>query len=248
MNTSFLRRGAGFLWREWIRPLALPFLLITAAKSAIADINVVPSGSMQPTILAGDVVFINKLAYDLRVPFTFARLARWSDPARGDIVVCFAPDDGTRLVKRVIGLPGDTVELRGEVLFLNGVRQTYTPLAADAPGVVDLAADERASALFAREALGNPPPATGGAALPGARSHAVMVLPGRPAPRDFGPVRVPAGSYLMLGDNRDNSRDSRFFGFVPRREIIGHAVGVFVSADPARALRPRFSRFFSALE
>src|SRR5215204_5452812 len=121
MNLSPLLRSAVCrLWRAWIRPLALPVVFITAAKSALADINYVPSGSMQPTILCGDVLFINKLAYDLKVPFTQARLARWSDPARGDIVVCFAPDDGTRLVKRVVGLPGDTIESRRDVLFLNG--------------------------------------------------------------------------------------------------------------------------------
>jgi signal peptidase I len=248
VNITFLRRGAGWFWREWLRPLVLPFLLITAAKSAIADINIVPSGSMQPTILAGDVVFIHKLAYDLRVPFTFARLAHWSDPARGDIVVCFAPDEGTRLVKRVIGLPGDTVELRGDVLFLNGRRQTYAPLDAAAAGAADLPAEERAGARFARETLDTGRATAGADAAHGAVAHAVMALPGRPAPRDFGPVRVPAGCYLMLGDNRDNSRDSRFFGCVPRREIIGRAVGVFVSADPERWLRPRLRRFFSALE
>jgi signal peptidase I len=221
------------LWREWVRPLALPVLLITAAKSALADINYVPSGSMKPTILEGDVVFINKLAYDLRVPFTFTRLAHWADPARGDIVVCFSPADGMRLVKRVVGVPGDTVELRGDALFLNGVRQNYTPLAADATAA--LPAAERASAVFARETLA-------------ARPHAVMALPGRPALRDFGPVRVPADSYFMMGDNRDNSNDSRFFGFIPRREIIGEVKGVFVSADLDRWLQPRFERFFSRLE
>ncbi|MSU22626.1 MAG: signal peptidase I [Opitutus sp.] len=130
MKTRALARH---LWREWIRPLALPFLLITAAKSALADINPVPTASMQPTILCGDVVFVNKLAYDLRVPFTTARLARWADPAHGDIVVCFAPDSGMRLVKRVVGQPGDTIELRNDILFLNGTPQTYSPLAADAP-------------------------------------------------------------------------------------------------------------------
>src|SRR3954451_22426867 len=102
-----LKKIARTLWTDWVRPLALPLLLVTAAKSALAEINYVPSGSMQPTILCGDVLFINKLAYDLKVPFTKTRLARWSDPVRGDIVVCFAPDDGTRLVKRVVGLPGD---------------------------------------------------------------------------------------------------------------------------------------------
>ena len=232
MNLKPLSRR---LWREWIRPLALPFFLITAAKSALADINYVPSGSMQPTILCGDVVFINKLAYDLRVPFTTTRLARWSDPARGDIVVCFAPDDDTRLVKRVAGRPGDTVELRDDVFLLNGERQTLAPLAADAPGVRDLAPAECAASVFARESLSD-------------RSHSTQFLPSRPALRNFGPVTIPAGHYFMLGDNRDNSRDSRSFGFMPRAAIIGEAKAVVVSADLAHWLRPRFNRFFSKLD
>lgn len=231
-------RARAFLlafWKNWVRPLALPFLLITTAKSALADINYVPSGSMQPTILCGDVVFINKLAYDLRVPFTTTRLARWADPTRGDIVVCFAPDDGTRLVKRVAALPGDTLELRQNALYINGVRQSYAPLPADAPGVRDLEPDERTSAIFAQETLS-------------ARDHAVMAIPSRPAQRTFGPVTVPAGYYFMMGDNRDNSRDSRSFGFMPRAEIIGEAKAVVVSGDTAHWLKPRWSRFFSKLD
>jgi signal peptidase I len=230
-----------YLWREWVRPLSIPFLLIAAAKSALADINYVPTGSMQPTILCGDVVYINKLAYDLRVPFTLARLARWAEPARADIVVCFAPNDDTRLVKRVVGQPGDLVELRNGTLFLNGVAQAYTPLPADAPGRRELPLAERNAALFAREQL-----VSGASATP--RSHAVMALPARPALRDFGPARVPAGHYFVMGDNRDNSLDSRVFGFVPRERIIGEAKAVAVSADLERWLQPRFDRFFTALE
>lgn len=232
-----VRRAVRHLWREWIRPLALPFLLITVGKSALADINVVPSGSMQPTILIGDVVFVNKLAYDLRVPFTFQRLAHWGDPARGDIVVCFAPDDGQRLVKRVVGLPGDVVELRDDVLWLNGQPQRYAAAGPDTPGLNALTESERTSAIVARETFAG-----------AERAHSVMVLPARPALRSFGPLTVPARHYLVLGDNRDNSKDSRYFGCVPRREIIGRAKGVFVSADPDRWLRPRFERFFSRLE
>ena len=232
MNPKTIVRA---LWRDWVRPLALPLLLIAGAKSALADINYVPSGSMQPTILCGDVVFINKLAYDLRVPFTTTRLAHWSEPARGDIVVCFAPDDGVRLVKRLVGQPGDTIELRRDTLFLNGQPVSYTSLPATSFGARDLEPAERAAAVFARETLGT-------------RPHAMMVLPAVPALRDFGPVLVPAGHYFMMGDNRDNSRDSRYFGFVPRAEIIGQAKGVFLSADIAHWLRPRFTRFFSRLE
>jgi signal peptidase I len=229
------RRVSRYLWREWIRPLALPVLLVTSAKSAIADINYVPSGSMKPTLLEGDVVFIDKLAYDLRVPFTFARLSRWAQPARGDIVVCFSPADGTRLVKRVVGLPGDTVELRGDALLLNGIRQAYAPLPPEATR--DLSPAERGAAVFARETF-----------VGGKAGHAIMALPQRPARRDFGPTQIPAGGYFMMGDNRDNSYDSRFFGVVPREHIIGKAKGVFVSGELDRWLRPRFARFFTALE
>ena len=222
-----LRRLGAYLWRDWVRPLAVPFLLITAAKSALADINYVPSGSMQPTILPGDVVVIDKLAYDLRVPFTFARLARWADPARGDIVVCFSPEDGTRLVKRIVALPGDTVELRDDVLWLNGIRQTYTPLAPDAPGVRDLPAAERTSAVFAREHLARSDASAAPAAPPATRPHAVMALPARPALRSWGPVRVPAGHYWALGDNSANSSDSRAWGVVPEENIVGRAAFVY---------------------
>ena len=86
----------------------------------MADWNDVPTGSMKPTILEGDRVFVNKLAYDLKVPFTTWHITEWSNPHCGDIVVFFSPKDGKRLVKRVIGLPGDTVELQNERLVING--------------------------------------------------------------------------------------------------------------------------------
>ena len=232
MKTKFTKRR---FWPEWVRPLVLPVLVITAAKSAIADINPVPTGSMKPTVLEGDVVFVNKLAYDLKIPFTTVHLARWADPARGDIVVCFEPDNGTRLVKRIVGLPGDTIELRGEILLLNGTPAAYTPLAPTAAGVREMEDRDRRAAIFAREHFGD-------------RSHSIMVLPRMPALRNFGPLTIPAGSYFAMGDNRDNSKDSRFFGFVPRDAIVGEAKAVFVSGDLNHWLKPRFDRFFSALE
>jgi signal peptidase I len=233
LNSMHLRSLSRALWQNWIRPLALPFLLVASAKASLADINFVPSGSMQPTIREGDVVFINKLAYDLRVPFTFARLARWAEPARGDIVVCFSPADGMRLVKRVVGVPGDSIELRNNVLWINGVAQHYSALPESATrGLAPAQIDE---AQFATETLA------------GGQSHAVMALPRRPALRSFGPVQVPPGSFFMMGDNRDNSNDSRYYGVIQRPQIIGRVKGVFVSADLDHALRPRFDRFFTAL-
>src|SRR5436853_4206732 len=111
-----LRRATQYLWREWVRPLGLVAIIVFPLKSALADWNWVPTGSMKPTILEGDLVLVNKLAYDFKVPFTLWRIARWGEPKRGDIVVFFSPKDGTRLVKRVIGMPGDTLAMRNNTL------------------------------------------------------------------------------------------------------------------------------------
>src|SRR5262245_29402594 len=105
------------LWKEWILPFLIILILGCSLRSAVADWNYVPSGSMKPTILEGDRIFVNRMAYDLKVPFTTWRIAQWADPQRGDIVVLYSPQDGKLLVKRVIGLPGDVIELRNNQLF-----------------------------------------------------------------------------------------------------------------------------------
>src|SRR3954451_15453600 len=120
MQMSAIRKKARLLWREEIRPLMILAAVLFSLRSSLADWNDVPTGSMKPTILEGDRVFVNKVAYDLKVPFTTWHVAEWSNPRRGDIVVFFSPHDGERLVKRVIGLPGDTIELRNNVLVVNG--------------------------------------------------------------------------------------------------------------------------------
>ena len=192
-----------------------------------------PSGSMKPTILEGDRVLVNKLAYDLKVPFTTRHIAEWSNPQRGDIVVFFPPKDGTRLVKRVIGLPGDTVEMRSEHLFINGQPVDYTASDSKLPG--QLADAERARGVFATEQLP-------------AHAHAVMAINGVSAMRTFEPVRVPAGHYFMMGDNRDDSFDSRYFGTVARNEIVGRTTHIVLSLDKENFWLPRWDRTFSALD
>src|SRR5579862_787348 len=129
MDTKTLRARARKLWREDLRPLLIAALVLFSIRSSFADWNVVPTGSMKPTILEGDRVFVNKLAYDLKVPFTTLHIAEWSAPQRGDIVVFYSPKDGTRLVKRVIGLPGDTVEMRADELIINGEKVAYRSIA-----------------------------------------------------------------------------------------------------------------------
>ena len=222
----------GNAWRE-TKSLLLTILVLTAVRSAIADWNDVPTGSMNPTIVQGDRVFVNKLAYDLKVPFTTWHLAQWSNPKRGDIVVFFSPVDGTRLVKRVIGLPGDKIEMKDERLLINGQLSQYQPLAADIGR--DVPSDRFGPRVYAEEkATGMP-------------IHPVTMLPQRLALRTFGPITVPPGKYFMMGDNRDNSNDSRFWGAVDRNRIVGRASMVVISLDHDHYFEPRWHRFFTEL-
>ena len=222
MKNAWKRRLTA-AWRDGAKELVIVLAVMIPFRSSIADWNHVPTGSMKPTVLEGDRIFVNKLAYDLKVPLTTWSLARWADPARGDIVVFRSPESGQRLVKRVIGLPGDVVEMRGERLWLNGRALDYAPAPAASPATV--AATERLGGI----------------------SHAVQFLPGQPALRSFGPVTVLPGRYLVLGDNRDNSHDSRYFGFVDRDLIAGRVPAVVMSFDRDRFYLPRSDRWFRTL-
>jgi len=233
MEATPLRTRIRRWWRQEIRPILILGLIIFSIRSSLADWSDVPSGSMKPTILEGDRVFVNKLAYDLKVPFTTWHIAEWDQPQRGEIVVFYSPKDGTRLIKRVIGLPGDEVELRDNVLLLNGRAVEYEPIAEDR--LRDVSPADRASHIFASEEL------------PG-QNLAVAGFPAVPARRDFGPYRVPEGWYFMMGDNRDDSYDSRYYGAVARRRIVGHATAVALSFDRRHYWRPRWDRFFSTLQ
>lgn len=232
---KLLRGSRQFLHRWWRanrRLFCLFVFVVIPLKSSVADWNWVPTGSMNPTIVEGDLVYVNKVAYGLRVPLTKHRLVTWGNPERGDIVVLFSPEDGTRLVKRVIGLPGDVLEMRDNVVYVGGQALEYRPLDPDLTG--DLEAELRSMARFAEEDLLG-------------KRHAVMGLPGG-AGRDFSRVRVPEGEYFVMGDSRDNSKDSRAFGFAERRSIVGRAEAVIVSFNKLDKYQPRFGRFFSGLE
>ncbi|HEY1791482.1 MAG TPA: signal peptidase I [Opitutaceae bacterium] len=224
---SFLLRH----WRE-LRPVIIALAIAAPLRSAVADWNVVPTGSMEPTIVPAEYVWVDKLAYDLKVPFTTEHLATWGNPSRGDVIVFYSPADGTRLVKRVVGLPGDTVESRMDRLCINGAPLDYAPWHTSRAVTADRDGQPR---ILAQEGL------------PG-RPHPITVLPARRARRNFGPVRVPAGSYFVMGDNRDNSFDSRYFGAVSRDRIVGRATRVIASFDLSHLARPRFDRFLSPLQ
>lgn len=223
------------LLKKWIRSNRgfLVFLLCLGIfRTAVADWNPIPSGSMRPTLLEGDVVFVNRLAYDLKLPLTDVVLARLGEPERGDVVTFSSPQDGRRLIKRIAALPGDTLEMRDEVLYLNGEAARY-----EAPeAVIETLAE-----------LGAQVPATRWTEHLAGQERRVQWLQGVSARSSFGPVTVPEGQYLVLGDNRDNSADSRFIGFVPRHLLIGQARRVLVSADILSNWAPRLDRFGHAL-
>ena len=220
------------LWHDYRGVLAF-IILMLGFRSAWADWVYVPTGSMNPTILEGDRLLVDKHAYGLRIPFTLIRLSRGEDPQRGDVVTFDSPADGKLLVKRVIGVPGDVVAMSDERLTVNGVAARYAP--ADRRATQSLLMATRAEDPKARrESFGR-------------CTHEVLLLPDRPSPATFGPLVVPPGMYFVLGDNRDNSADSRYIGFVPRRNIIGHATEVLISLNPDRHHFPRARRFLVPL-
>lgn len=217
------------MW-HWLRSNRSFLLLLIGFglfRTAVADWNPIPSGSMRPSLLEGDVVLVNRLAYDLKLPLTDVVLAHLGEPRRGDVVTFSSPQDGTRLIKRLVALPGDVVEMRDEVLFINGEQARY----------------EQAEALTEPVQPGVQRPATRLTESIQGHQRRVQWLQGVSARSSFGPVTVPEGQYLMLGDNRDNSADSRYIGFVPRALLIGQARGVLVSADILGHWMPRFERF-----
>ena len=218
---TWLRQNRGFL----IFLICFGFF-----RSAVADWNPIPSGSMRPTLLEGDVVLVDRLAYDLKLPLTDIVLLPLGTPRRGDVVTFTSPADGVRLIKRLVAVPGDVVELRDEVLLINGApaaydrpREVLEPIDAGAGTVRGVEVRERSEGS----------------------ERTVQFLADVPAKRSFGPLVVPADSYFFLGDNRDNSADSRYIGAVPRRFLIGRAHHILVSADIKGDWLPRLERLGS---
>lgn len=216
---TWLRANKGFI----------AFLMLFGLfRTAVADWNPIPSGSMHPNLLEGDVVFVNRLAFDLKVPLTDVVLVHLGEPQRGDIVTFSSPLDKTRLIKRVIALPGDTIAMQKDQLIINGQPAGYS-LPVNAIEAVEHIGPLQALQMTEKS---------------GASERRIQLLPQvTSSKRDFPAMTIPADSYLMLGDNRNNSMDSRYIGLVPREMLIGRAERVLVSADIVGNWLPRTERF-----
>lgn len=223
--------------KQWLRAnksFVLFLMLFGVFRTAVADWNPIPSASMRPNLLEGDVVFVNRLAFNLKLPLTDIVLAHTGEPQRGDIVTFSSPKDGTRLIKRLIGLPGDRISMDDERLLINGAPASYElqdTIQEAAGPLTGLSAQRVTETLDGK-----------------AQPHNIQVLPQIAAQRTFDTISVPPGHYLMLGDNRDNSGDSRVFGLVPRALLIGKAQRILVSADILDHWQPRLERFGMRLE
>lgn len=216
-----MKERAQTLWRENKGFIAF-IVLMLIFRSAVADWNDVPSGSMKPTILEGDRLLINKMAYDIRVPFTTQSLVHLDDPVSGEIVIFESKVADKRLVKRVIGVPGDQVAMVDNQVIVNGQPLSYVQIS------------QTADTTDYTETLNG-------------KSHSIRVKNGAHMAANFDSVTVPAGHYLVLGDNRDNSADSRYIGFVPRTEIIGRSRQLALSLDYDNYFLPRGERFLMRL-
>lgn len=217
-----------FLENRKILIFALFFILF---RLTIADWNPIPSGSMRPTLLEGDVVFVNRIAYDLKVPFTDTSIVKLGEPRRGDVVTFSSPTTGIKLIKRIEAVPGDVIAMRNKHLTINGKEYAY----------------KVASIGFEKDHQGGAITVIRAEESDGHHKHAMQWVNGAVGFDDFHPITIPEGQYLMLGDNRDQSVDSRYIGLVKRELLVGQAIGILVSGDLDNYLKPRFSRFGLAL-
>ncbi|MDG2140335.1 MAG: signal peptidase I [Gammaproteobacteria bacterium] len=219
-----IRSYSGVFWQENRQFFAILFCIVFF-KSAIADLSSISGASMLPTLLDGDKVWVNKLAYDVKIPFTEISLTKLSNPRRGDIVIVDSKIANKRLIKRIIGIPQDTIYMQNNALVINGVPIDY-----------DILSREN-NATIIKEYL---PHKTHQARL----SQRFI----NRSSRSYGPVIVPADEYFVLGDNRDNSADSRIYSFIPRGEIIGRSSSVIFSLDGDNYYLPRAERFLTGLK
>ncbi len=211
-----LLRLKGPVVTDYARSLFWVFLIVLLIRSFVFEPYLVPSGSMLPTIQIGDFVLVNKFAYGLRLPLVGTKILPIGEPKRGEIVVFKNPaNPQTNFIKTLIGLPGDKISYSHKQIFVNGepISQTFVQEAIESNNAN----------------LGSPMVAEYSSQI-GVHTHMIYTTPSIP-PQNFQDLVVPPGEYFMMGDNRDNSDDSRMWGFVPEHDLVGRASVIFFSFD-----------------
>jgi len=221
--------GAGSTLWENIKAILVTLAIFLAIRTFLIEAYRIPSGSMIPTLLVGDWLFVNKLVYGPHVPFTDINLPGYSDPERGDVVVFVSPDQVDQpedphpiLVKRLVAIGGDTVWMRGGVFHLNGLAQRQGFPASENPkgdGGFSHPLFSWQKSFEVRGTTAGEPPAS-------------------PTLDDWGPLVVPKDFLFMLGDNRYDSKDGRYWGFVPRENVRGRPVFVYYTYNADESVRP----------
>lgn len=195
---------------DYARSFFPVLLVVLVVRSFIVEPFQIPSGSMRPTLEVGDFILVNKFAYGLRLPVVHDRILEVDDPKRGDVMVFRFPDEpSVNFIKRVVGLPGDRIRYEDKQLYINGEPVAKT--------LVEEGPETAPQELLLQEQLGS-------------ANHSIYNNPRAPGPQ-MGEVEVPEGHYFMMGDNRDHSNDSRYWGFVPEENIVGRAFAVWMHWD-----------------
>ena len=212
------RRGFDWIW-EWAKSLLIALGLFVFVRAFFVEAFKIPTGSMERTLLVGDFLLVNKLVYGAEVPFTGGRrLPAMSEPTRGDVMVFRWPEDPSKdFVKRVVGVPGDTLAMQDGVLVRNGHRQRESYVVHNEPN-----ADPAGEAFRWQDTVL-------------VKTAMAAQAPYQPSRNNWGPLIVPPRSYFVLGDNRDNSLDSRYWGFVPDSLVRGRPILVYYSFAPDSA-------------
>jgi signal peptidase I len=197
---------------EWVKSLAIALVIWFVLRTLLIEAFRIPSSSMERTLLVGDFLFVNKALYGAELPLIHTHLPAFRDPRLGDIVVFDSrTEPGVKVVKRVIGAPGDTLQMKSAVLWRDGVAQ-QEPYVEHVDSLGDTSTPEMEWQLsYVLPAVNR------------AKYH--------PTRDNWGPLVVPPGQYFVMGDNRDNSYDSRYWGFVPRNVIRGRPLFVYYSFD-----------------
>jgi signal peptidase I len=208
-----------FVVAEYAKSFFPVLFVVLVLRSFLFEPFKIPSASMVPTLLVHDFILVNKFAYGVRLPVIGTKIIPVSEPARGDVMVFYPPNDKRYFIKRVIGLPGDHIQVKDNILYINGVQMRQQQLRIDDTGFPYM--------LVMRENL-QP------------KEHLLQKV-SLATPQSNYETVVPEKSYFMMGDNRDNSSDSRFWGAVPEANIVGKAVYVWMHWEGVSGL-PSFSR------